>query len=50
MAIWLNGHMAIMASNSHMAIWSLWPQRWPLWEFSETAIEMLQSGEDGKSI
>ena len=22
-------HMAIMASNSHIAIWPLWRQRWP---------------------
>ena len=50
MAIWLYGHMAIMASNGHIAIWPLWRQRWPLWVFSETAIKMWQSGEDGKSI
>jgi hypothetical protein len=42
--------MAIMASNSHIAIWPLWRQRWPLWVFSEIAIQMWQSGEDGKSI
>ena len=50
MAIWLYGHMAIMASNSHIGIWPLWHQRWPLWVFSETPIKMWQSGEDGKSI
>jgi hypothetical protein len=50
MAKWLYGHMAIMASNSQIAIWPLWHQRWPLWVFSETAIKMWQSGEDGKSI
>jgi hypothetical protein len=29
MAIWLTGLMAIMASNSHVAIWLLWHRRWP---------------------
>ena len=48
MAIWLYGHMAIMAPNGHIEIWPLWHQRWPLWVFSETAIKMWQSGEDGK--
>jgi hypothetical protein len=44
MAIWLYGHIAIMASNSHMGIWPLWHHRWPLWVFSETPIKMWQSG------
>jgi hypothetical protein len=50
MAIWLYGHMAIMATNSHIGIWPLWHLRWPLWVFSETPIQMWQFGEDGKSI
>jgi hypothetical protein len=29
MAIWLYGPLAIMASNGHIAIWSLWRQRLP---------------------
>ena len=41
-------HMAIMASNSHIDIWPLWHQRWPLWVFSETAIKLWQYGADGK--
>jgi hypothetical protein len=50
MAIWLYGHKGIMASNSHIGIWPLWRQRWPLWVFSKTPIQMWQSGEDRKSI
>jgi hypothetical protein len=45
LAIWPYGHYG---SNSHIAIWLLWCQRWPLWVFSETGIKMWQSGEDGK--
>ena len=50
MAKWLYGHMAIMASNSHIGIWPLWRPRRSLWEFSETPINMWQSGEDSMSI
>ena len=50
MAIWLHGHKSIMASNSYIGIWPLWHRWWPLWMFSETAIKMWQSGEDGNSI
>jgi hypothetical protein len=50
MAIWLYSHLAIMALNGHIAVWSLWRQKWPLWVFLETAIKMQQSGEGIKSI
>jgi hypothetical protein len=42
--------LAIMASDGHIAIWPLWRQRWPLWVFSETAMQMQQSGEGIKLI
>ena len=42
--------MAIWLFDAIMAIWSLWNQMWATWVFSETAIQMWQSGEDGKSI
>ena len=50
MAIRPYGHLAIMASNGHKAIWPLWRQTWPIWVFSGTAIKMWQSGEEGNSI
>ena len=49
-AIWLYGHLAIMAPYSHIAIWPFQHQIWPVWVFSETAMKKWQSGEDGKSI
>ena len=42
--------MAIWCHNGRIAIWPLWRQMWETWVFSETAIQMWQSCEDGKSI
>ena len=50
MAIWLYGHMAIIVSNSHIAILPYWPLSWPFWVFWEKAVKMWQSCEDGKAI
>ena len=49
-AIWLYGHLTPQWPYGHIAIWPLWHQMWEKRVFSETAIQMWQSCEDGKSI